>query len=266
VTQHGSRGASFRRIVSLIPSITETVIELGGAERLVGRTRYCVEPAGAVDAIDVVGGTKNPDCERIGQLRPDLVIMSAEENRREDHERLASLGLTIHVIHPRSVTAAVDMIESLGNLLDLRETAAPLVGLCRAALADAEASASLHDPVRVFCPIWRNPWMTFRAETYVGSMLATCGMENVFAGMDNSADFFEIATVDVVKRSPALVVLPDEPYPFEARHYDELRSAGVEARCATIDGKDLSWYGPRIPRALHRLCAMAESAALGGGC
>lgn len=241
------------RIVSLVPSLTETLIHYGLRESLVGRTRYCVEPAAAVDAIETVGGTKNPDVARIVALHPDLVIVNKEENRLEDCVALRSEGLVLHVTHPRSVSEAVDMLEELGSVCGAAEAGAALAHRCRQALARAEAGQARRGQLlRTFCPIWRHPWMTFRRDTYIGDMLARTGCDNVFGG-HAGPDFFEVTIEEVRAAAPELVMLPDEPYVFEEKHAGELREAGVRARLALVDGKDLAWYGPRIPAALERL-------------
>ena len=120
-TSEGTRHERRVRIVSLVPSLTETLASWGLlGQRLAGRTRYCVEPAGAIDTVEVVGGTKNPDIMRIRELRPDLVVVNREENRREDYDALVAAGLNVHVTHPRTVGEAADMLEDLGRVVGER--------------------------------------------------------------------------------------------------------------------------------------------------
>jgi len=241
-----------RRIISLVPSLTETLIAFGCGDRLAGRTRYCVEPRGHVDTIETVGGTKNPDLARIVALRPDLVVLNKEENRREDAEALRNEGIPLLVTHPRCVEDAASMLEELGAAVDAVEPARRLAAACRKALHDARACAATHAPVRAFCPIWRHPWMTFRASTYIGSVLAAVGFTNVFDD-ENEADFFAIEIQDALAREPEIILLADEPYAFGRKHGEELRTLGAKAEIVYVDGRDLSWYGPRVPAALERL-------------
>jgi ABC-type Fe3+-hydroxamate transport system substrate-binding protein len=248
------------RLVSLVPSLTETLIDFGLTDSIVGRTRWCTEPADVVARIEAVGGTKNPDVARIVELKPDLVIVNKEENRLEDCRELESAGLELHVTHPLTVGDAADMIEALGAACHARAKGEALAARCREALAKAEARAT-GDGVKTFCPIWRKPWMTFRGATYIGDMLARAGCTNAFGERDGP-DFFEVTIDEVLAARPALVVLPDEPFVFEPKHADELRAAGLDARYLFIDGKDIAWYGPRIPAALERLSrAVAEATA-----
>lgn len=242
------------RIVSLVPSLTETLFDFGLGDRVVGRTRWCVEPAGRVESVETVGGTKNPDVERIVALAPDLVIVNAEENRIEDFRALAAAGLRVHVTHPRSVEDAIAMLEALGEVCGARRSGEALAADCRQALAACDESRHGRAFVSTFCPIWRRPYMTFRRATYIGDVLARAGCDNVF-GERGGGDFFEVSPEEILAAKPELVVLPDEPYAFEARHADEMRALGLDARFELVDGKDLSWYGPRLPRALRTLAA-----------
>ncbi|RMF22552.1 MAG: cobalamin-binding protein [Deltaproteobacteria bacterium] len=242
------------RIVSLVPSLTELIAELGRIGDLVGRTRYCVEPAGRIESVEELGGTKNPDLDRIEELRPDLVVMSAEENRREDYLRLQSAGLQVFVVHPRTVAGAARMIDELGRRIGAGRAARDLSRRCVEAAGGAPA-----EPLGVFCPIWRAPWMTFGGRTYVADVLRTCGYRSVFD--DEDRDFFEVSLEQVALRRPHAVLLPDEPYRFSLEHRTELREAGIDVPAVLIDGRDLSWYGPRIPRALARLRALRRELA-----
>lgn len=243
-----------------MPSLTEALIDFGLLEALVGRTRYCVEPALIVDAIETVGGTKNPDIARIVELRPDLIVVNQEENRLEDCRLLQAAGLRLHVTHPRTVPEAADMLEGLGRACGAGHAGARLAAQCRHALALADAEqARRGSPRPTFCPIWRRPYMTFLRATYIGDVLARAGCDNLF-GRRPGPDFFEVTIDEVRAAAPELVLLPDEPYAFEAADADELREAGVQARYLLVDGKDLAWYGPRIPGALQALGALVEGA------
>ncbi len=244
-----------RRIVSLVPSLTEAVVGFGLIDSLAGRTRYCVEPAGVIEAVASFGGTKNPDVEAIVGLEPDLVIVNKEENRIEDCRALEEAGISLHVTHPRTVAGAVRMLEDLAARLGVAAAQAGFISECRRALGRAEDAVSRQAPLPGFCPIWRKPWMTFATDTYIGDMLRLAGVANLFGGRGDQ-DFFTVELSEVVALGPEVVLLPDEPYAFGPRHARELREAGVEARFVYIDGKELAWYGPRLPGALARLPAL----------
>jgi len=242
------------RIVSLVPSLTETLFDYGVGDRLVGRTRYCTEPSTVIQRVEAIGGTKNPDIERIVELEPDLVIANKEENRLEDYQRLRDAGLEVWVCHPRTVGEAACMFSELGRVVGATERGDELADRTRRAVDAVRGGALLcgDRAARVFCPIWRNPWMTFGADTYICDVLRTVGLVNIFAE-DGLGDFFEVDLAQARDRGPDLVLLPDEPYAFSLEHAEELCEFGFSCSVAPIDGRDLSWYGPRLPVALGRL-------------
>jgi len=245
------------RIVSLVPSLTETLFALGCGRAVVGVTRYCEAPAAEIARRTKVGGTKNPDCAAIARLRPDLVIVNAEENRREDVARLDELGLRVFVTFPATLDAAVDLLRRLGAL-----TGQPARGQAMAqelASALAEVRARRQARRRVFCPIWKNPWMTVAGGTYVDDVLWTCGGANVCR---DRKDPYPVITLDeVATRQPEVILLPDEPYRFSARDLSDLQPlattpAGRDGRVHLIDGKALSWYGPRAAAGVRTLALL----------
>ncbi len=255
------------RIVSLVPSLTETIVSFGKFDALVGRTSYCEEPVGVIEAVESVGGSKTPDVDRILALRPDLVVVNKEENRAEDAARLESGGLRLHVTHPRSVSQAITMLEELGQAIGADTPAVELAARARVALAACEAACATRAPLRTFCPIWRKPWMTFREDTYIGDVLRVTGFANVYGGgvgkggQAAKADFFEVDLTELTKQRFDAVLLPDEPFRFEAKHAHELSSSGVSGIKKLIDGKAIAWYGPRIPDALASLSRLSASIA-----
>jgi ABC-type Fe3+-hydroxamate transport system substrate-binding protein len=247
-----------KRIVSLVPSLTEALFALGCGESVVGVTRYCSEPAAAVERLDRVGGTKNPDLTRIRQLQPDLVLLNAEENRREDFEALEQAGLTIFVSFPHRVRDVGGLLRRIGRLTGTDPCAAQLAGELEDTLEDL-ARADPTAPVRVFCPIWKNPWMSFNRETYAHDMLALAGGLNVCA--DRAKRYCTIALSEIAAAQPEIVLLPDEPYVFTPKVLPDLEPlrdtpAWRANRVHFIDGKELSWYGPRTTPALRHLRAL----------
>jgi ABC-type Fe3+-hydroxamate transport system substrate-binding protein len=238
-----------QRVVSLVPSLTELVCALGAAGRLVGVTRYCCEPADVVADLPKVGGTKNPNVDAIAALAPDLVLVNAEENRSEDFQALTAAGLPVFVSFPHTVAEAERSIERVGEILGARDDAAAMVAAIAAARADAPVPQT-----RVFCPIWRKPWMSFNRETYADDLLRHCGGNNVCAGQAERYPVIELHAI--AQADPEAILLPDEPYPFDARHRDSLAdlaqtSAWRRGRIHFVDGKALSWYGPRTASALR---------------
>ena len=247
------------RIVSLVPSLTETLFAIGSGAAVVGVTRYCEEPADAVVALPKVGGTKNPDLAAIRDLAPDVVIMNAEENRREDFEALAGAGLAVFVTEPKTVADGIRAIVHLGELSGAVARAAALADEQAAALRAATAANAGRRPVRCFCPIWRKPWMAFNADTYAHDVLRVAGGANVCA--DAPVRYPTVALETIAAAAPEVVLLPDEPYAFTERDRPALAPladtpALRNGRVHFVDGKALAWYGPRIAGALATFTAL----------
>lgn len=257
-----------RRIVSLVPSWTEALFALGLGPRVVGVTEWCVHPAEGVAGLPKVGGTKTARVDAILALAPDLVIANVEENRRRTVERLRAEGVRVQVTYPRTVREAA---ETLRSLLELgapewaeREVVAPVLeAVEEAERAEAARAAAGRPRTRVFCPIWRDPWMAVGADTYANDLLALCGGENVFA--HRSERRYPLVALDEVEAAgPEVVLLPDEPYafgPVDAAELGELALPAARAgRIHVIDGTWVSWYGPRMRCAIPRLRALLGAA------
>jgi ABC-type Fe3+-hydroxamate transport system substrate-binding protein len=252
-----------RRIVCLVPSLTETLFAIGAGERVVGVTRYCEEPAKEVAALPKVGGTKNPDLAGIQALAPDLVVMNAEENRRDDFEALVIAGLTVFVTEPKTVADGIRVIGTLGVLTGRVDAAAALEAEQRARVARTVASIGGARPVRYFCPIWRKPWMVFNSDTYAHDMLRVACGENVNGAL---ADRYPVVTLAAIAAAmPEVVLLPDEPYRFTEKDRAALAPladtpALRHGRVYFVDGKALSWYGPRIADGVARFSKIFSDA------
>ncbi len=241
-----------RRIVSLVPSLSELVCDLGAAERLVGVTRYCTHPARELARLARVGGTKNPQREAIAALSPDLILVDRDENRREDFEWLAA-RFAVYVAHPRTVERVEATVRGVASLLDRAARGERVAGAIAAARCGARPESS---PRRVFCPIWRNPWMSFNGAAYASDLISVSGGVNV-CGTD-TAPFPEVDLAEIATADPEVILLPDEPYVFTAAHRDELAllsatTAWRNDRVHLADGKALFWYGKRTAAAIAYL-------------
>ena len=218
------------RVVSLVPSVTET-LSAWGVEPI-ACTRFCERPD-----LAHVGGTKNPDIAAIVALGPDLVVMDVEENRREDADALTAAGLTVVALH----------IDSLTGLPERMVRLATAVGVDVPPLVIPEPPAAT---LRAVIPIWRRPWMTINGATYGSDVLRSIGVVNVFADADRP--YPEVTLDDMAARSPDVVLVPSEPYVFTDEHLAEL---SVVAPTVRVDGQDLFWWGARTPAAIDRLRA-----------
>lgn len=239
-----------RRIVSLVPSLTEALFDLGLGARVVGVTDWCVHPAEAVASLPRVGGTKDTDVAAVVALRPDLVIANREENTARTVRKLEAAGIPVWVTYPRTVREGAALLRQLATALGAEaEVLRTVVEPVEAAVAEAERTRPAR-PVRVFCPVWRDPWMSVGADTYAHDMLALSGGANVFA--DRRERRYPIVGLDeVAAAAPEVILLPDEPYAFGPRDVAELRALCPRVHC--IDGTWVSWYGARIRPALAAL-------------
>ena len=221
-----------RRVVSLVPSITEALATTC-PERLAGATDWCTHPGDL--AVQRVRGTKNPDLKVIGALAPDLVVANKEENRELDVRRLREAGVPVWVTDIETVPAA---LESLGRLFrDVLEVGVP----DWLAAAGEEWGGPVPDPsLEVAVAIWRDPWMAVGRDTFTGDLVARLGWRNVLADSTERYPHVEVADLD---RDGVTVLLPDEPYVFTA---DDGPEAFARARTALVSGRLLTWYGPSL--------------------
>lgn len=255
----GARAAA-RRIVSLVPSLTEALFALGLGDRVVGVTDWCVHPAERVASLPKVGGTKNPSLARIEELRPDLVIANQEENRRRDVERLEANGIDVWVTYPRSVADGVALLTELADLGASDATRQAVLDPVHHRFAAAQAALAESRPrTRCFCPIWKAPWMAVGGDTYADDLLRLCGGENVF-GARPERRYPIVEESEIVAAEPEVILLPDEPYAFGPRDVAELSALPIPAarshRIHTLDGTLVSWYGPRIGTAIETLSGL----------
>ncbi len=238
------------RIVSLVPSLTELLFWLGAGDSVVGRTRFCTEPAESIEHVAVVGGTKNPDVARIVALAPELVVANKEENRREDIEALRSRGIVVLVTDPNTVAEAIGMIRTLGTAVGAEARSEDLCRETESAIAELETVGR----TPVYVGVWHNPMMGLGSETYGHSLIETCGGTNV---MGTQRRYPETSMEALSKANPALILLPDEPFPFDAGH---AKLYGQVAPAHVVDGKMLWWYGSRMPEAIRQLSAILAEA------
>jgi ABC-type Fe3+-hydroxamate transport system substrate-binding protein len=229
------------RVVSLVPSLTEWLVLAGVGERLVGVTDWCVEPAGALDGVTRVRGTKNPDLAAVRELEPDLVVANAEENRKLDVQRLEAGGLAVFVTMPTTVAGAV---------AELRDLAA--------AVGDAYRRRPARR-VRYACAVWRDPWLWLGRRTYAADLLGLAGGEPVLD--DPATRYPKLDPGAMAALGPELVLLPSEPYEFAEADADEVAAAFPGAGVELVDGRALTWYGPRIPAALAAFRELLDRAA-----
>jgi iron complex transport system substrate-binding protein len=258
------------RVVSVVPSVTETLFALGKGATLVGRTRYCVLPDPEVRAIEKVGGTKDPDVAKIISLKPQLVLANKEENRREDIDALRAAGLTVHVAQPTTVEEGLAYVATCGRMFEVEADADAIVRAGVKQIVAARDRADEREQLnrmlvnprphvrpRVIAFVWNNPWMVAGLDTYIGDVIRTLGGDHVLE--QSTERYFALDPVDVAALKPDIMLFPDEPYHFKEADLQFWRNnfedvpAVKDNRLRLCDGQDLTWFGARIPDALQRL-------------
>jgi ABC-type Fe3+-hydroxamate transport system substrate-binding protein len=249
------------RVVSLCPSITETLVAIGGLPSLAGVTRYCTRPKGLLWGVPRIGGTKTPDVARILDLKPDVVFANAEENRREDVEALRAAGVEVDVTLPRRVAEVPPAIRKWGERLGAPQEADALAARIEERLAEIAAEPP-RAPFRYAYWIWKDPWMTVSDDTYVADLIGLAGGVNVFGA--EPPRYPTAAPADAIARGADVHVFPSEPYPFsEERHGAAIaRAFGPAARRVFVDGDDFCWHGARTLDGIRAVRGLMNSGKL----
>jgi ABC-type Fe3+-hydroxamate transport system substrate-binding protein len=230
-----------RRIISLVPSQTELLYDLGLDQQVIGITKFCVHPAPWRDQKQIIGGTKNFHFDTIGELQPDLVIGNKEENYKAGIEQLQH-HYPVWMSDIISLGDAMAMISSIGEITLSQTRAAEIIGNVTASFTTIKKQ----EPKRVLYLIWRKPWMAAGPQTFIHTMLEQLGLVNCLA---DKPRYPEISDNEIRALNPDLILLSSEPYPFQEKHRDEISLLAPSARIMMVDGEMFSWYGSRLMHA-----------------
>lgn len=273
------------RIVSLLPSMTRNVIDLGGGSRLVGVTDYCPEESVENELVARVGGPKHPAIATILELQPDLVLANWEENESSMVQALEKAGIPVWVTFPRSTLDSMEVLWALVGILRLESLASARLHALQRTLDWALTARESNPLIRTFCPIWQDVtedgqmwWMSFNQDTYAHDVLACCGGDNIFAerlrrfpieadlGLvpeDDPASrdrrYPRVTAEEIIQNQPQVILLPDEPYRFADEDVDRIRQqladtpAARNDRIYPIDGALVTWHGTYLAHALAHL-------------
>ena len=228
-----------QRIVSLVPSQTELLFDLGLGENVVGITKFCIHPVEARAKSTVIGGTKNFNFEKIAALEPDLIIGNKEENYQAGIEQLAT-NYPVWLSDISNLPEALDMIRRVGFISGAKEKAEAM-----ATEIDASFAALATDETAISAAyfIWRKPYMAAAKGTFINDMLLRAGFSNVFAGQ---ARYPTISAEQLAAAAPQCILLSSEPYPFNEKHLAEFQAICPDAKIGIINGELFSWYGSRL--------------------
>ena len=247
------------RIVSLVPSLTELLFDLGLGDRVVGRTAFCVHPKERVKRVRSVGGTKSINMEKLRSSAPTHVLVNIDETPRPLAEKLAEEGAEVVVTHPVEVQDNLGLYSLIGGLFGAGMAAEGLAERFRQAYAAAVDEARRRPLRRVLYLIWKDPWMTVSRDTYISRMLALANWQTVASEADRRYPVVGLdeALLETVDR----VLFSSEPFPFKAHHIEAFRADYPRhaTKALTIDGELVSWYGSRAIAGLDYMTALARS-------
>lgn len=251
--------AESARIVSLVPSLTETLFDLGLGEQVVGRTAFCVHPADQVRAVASVGGTKTINLQKLRRARPTHVLVNIDETPRALAEELATQGLTVVVTHPIEVSDNLQLFTLLGGLFGRRQEADVLCRRFEAAYERVREQSVRLPQRRVLYLIWKDPWMTVARDTYISRMLTLVRMRTLPAECERR--YPQIEFTEALLQKVDAVLFSSEPFPFKERHVSAFREAFPQhaTKAIAIDAQMVSWYGSRAVRGLEYLAELAAS-------
>ncbi|MCY1662753.1 ABC transporter substrate-binding protein [Chryseobacterium sp. SL1] len=227
------------KVVSLVPSITEALFDLGLTEKeVVGRTKFCIHPAEKIKDVLVIGGTKNINIEKIKALQPDLILANKEENVKEQVEALMQ-DFKVIVTNVENIEDNYYMLKNLGKIFH-REEKAQLFNL---KIYDVLNHSKIEFPIKVAYLIWNNPYMTIGSDTFIHKILGEIGFENIFKDRKR---YPVIQTEDLAEAE--LIMLSSEPFPFKEKHIKELKKFYPDKKIMIVDGEAFSWYGTHIAK------------------
>lgn len=259
---HQPAGAN-ARIVSLVPSITELLFDLGLGAQVVGRTGFCIHPRDAVRDLPKVGGTKDVKLDALRALKPTHVIVNVDENDRSTVEEIRNGGPHIIITHPNAPEDNIGLFGLLGIIFGAQERARRLSAELQRELDACRANQPPHE--RVLYLIWKDPWMTVASDTYIARTLACVGWRVTIerGGWSGAARYPVVPDIRVAARDVDRVLLSSEPFMFRQRHVGELQSR-IDLPIDLIDGEMTSWYGSRAIRGLAYLRRFRAADSDGG--
>ncbi len=231
------------RIISLVPSQTELLADLGLEKEVVGITKFCIHPEDWFRNKTRIGGTKKLNFEKIAALQPDLIIGNKEENEQEQMLELMK-SYPVWMSDIKNLDDAYEMIKGIGTLTNKKNESEIIVKNIAGEFSNLKSAINKSTNFSVAYFIWKNPWMVAGEKTFIDCLLNLCGWKNVFTGMKSR--YPEISLSDLAEKNPGLVLLSSEPYPFKEKHVAELKAVLPQAKIMTVDGELFSWYGTRL--------------------
>lgn len=237
--------ASPQSIISLVPSQTELLFDLGLEKEVTGITKFCIHPDAWFSNKTKVGGTKQLNWSIIHQLKPDLIIANKEENSKDDITELEK-HFPVWVSDINNLDAAYEMIEQVGLMTEKKSKAASIIQIIQQEFQKLRANNSARRKRTCCYLIWQNPFMTIGCQTFIHSMLEKAGFINVF---ENNQRYPETTIEEIKKLNPEILLLSSEPFPFSTKHFSQIQELLPNIKIILVDGEMFSWYGSRLMKA-----------------
>ncbi|AYN01880.1 ABC transporter substrate-binding protein [Chryseobacterium sp. 3008163] len=227
------------KVISLVPSITEALFDLGLTENeIIGRTKFCIHPEDKVKNVEIIGGTKNLNIEKIKALKPDLILANKEENVKEQVEILMK-DFKVIVYNTETIEDNYYLVKNLGLLFNKEERAQ----IFNLKIYEVLNGAKIHTKIKTAYLIWKNPYMTVGSDTFIHNILAEIGFENIFKSQTR---YPEVQIEDLAEAD--VIMLSSEPFPFKEKHIAKLKEFYPEKKIIIVDGEAFSWYGTHIAK------------------
>ena len=238
---------NFKRIISIVPSLTELLYDLSLDQEVIGITKFCVHPGKWFRSKTRVGGTKNVHIDIIHRLRPDLIIANKEENTREQVEELAK-DYSVLLTDINNLDSALLSILTIGKLTGKKENSIQIVNTIRNRFDELNAQFQNNKKIEAAYLIWQKPYMAAGGDTYINDMMSFCGLRNIFSDIKR---YPEVTLNEIKERGCEMVLLSSEPYPFKERHADGIKNLLPGIKIVLADGEMFSWYGSRLLKAAN---------------
>lgn len=253
------------RIVSLVPSLTETLCDLGLTKSIIGCTSFCISPREITKSATIIGGTKNPDIAQILSLNPTHIVVNKEENTLGDIQKFETLASSKHFYlintYPKTLEDSISLIKNLGDLFAKETEASTWIKTISKEYITLKQSEKLTSQFLYF--IWRNPWMVAGNQTYISQLLSLIGLNNLILTteeLEKRYPIFDCSAQHAILMQADILLFSSEPFPFRQRHITEFLETSGRPQCRTllVDGQNLSWYGTRSLKALQYLLRLQE--------
>lgn len=243
------------RIVSLVPSQTELLFDLGLEQAIVGVTKFCIHPKKAKKTKKIVGGTKTIHLDRIKALQPDIILCNKEENTKEIVDSCSTIA-PVHVSDIFDLEDATELIRTYGKIFSKKEKADDIIQRINKVFQEFSDFVRSLQTLKVAYFIWRNPWMIAAQHTFIDHLLSVNKFQNVFSHLDR---YPEVTMEDIVSANPEYIFLSSEPYPFKESHIKELQDFVPNAKIVLVDGEMFGWYGSRLEKAFSYFSTLRKS-------